>query len=161
MKLVFCPRLQEDEFMLSCVVSKDNAISFPELFDEFTRSLTGHEGGAIVSFTGIVREDAKPRHASEPRTTRIEIDAIDDVSGEILQRIAASIETRPGIVKVVIIHFTGVFDLGEPLVHVFVCAAHRQEAFEALEDSVNAYKRETPLWKKEIYSDGSSEWVRH
>ena len=147
--------------MKSCIIPKENAQSFPELFDAFKQSLQGYMGGAIVSFTGIVRDDAKMRGANEPRTIKVQIDAIEEVSDEMLQRIAANIETRPGIVKVVIIHFTGVFDLGDPLVHVFVCAAHRQEAFTALEDAVNTYKLETPLWKKEIYSDGTEHWITH
>lgn len=147
--------------MRSCIIPKDEAKPFPELYEEFARSLEAHEGGAIVSFTGVVRDDAMNDDVDAPRTIKVEIDAIDDVSGEVLQRIAEDIETRAGVVKVVIIHFTGMFDLGDPLVHVFVCAAHRQEAFEALEDAVNAYKRETPLWKKEIYSNGTSKWIQH
>ncbi|HME55253.1 MAG TPA: molybdenum cofactor biosynthesis protein MoaE [Candidatus Lokiarchaeia archaeon] len=146
---------------MSCTVDKNVARSFPELFEEFKQSLQGYEGGAIVSFTGIVRDDAKNHGANEPRTIKVEIEAIEDVSSEVLQGIVTRIEERPGIVKAVIIHFTGVFNVGDPLVHVFVCAAHRQEAFKALEDAVNAYKFETPLWKKEIYSDGTEEWITH
>lgn len=147
--------------MLSCTLSREIARSFPDLFEEFKQSLPGNDGGAIVSFTGIVREDAKTRDENEVRTVRIEIDAIEDISSQVLQRIAAEIEVRPGILKVVIIHLTGIFELGDPLVHVFVCATHRQEAFKALEDAVNAYKTETPLWKKEIYSDGTAQWIYH
>ena len=153
--------MQEVKTVISCTVPKELAKSFAELFEEFKQSLQGHEGGAIVSFTGIVRDDPKNHGVNEPRTIKVEIEAIEDVSSEVLQGIAARIEERPGILKVTIIHFTGVFELSEPLVHVFVCATHRQQAFKALEDAVNAYKIETPFWKKEIYSDGTARWITH
>jgi molybdopterin synthase catalytic subunit len=147
--------------MKSRTMPKDDAPSFGEIFDEFRSLMQGHEGGAIVTFTGTVRGDPKGHDSGAIKTSRIEIEAIEGVSGEHLQRIAAEVEARPGITKVVIIHLTGTFALGEPMVHVLVSSAHRGEGFKALEDIVNRYKKETPLWKKEIYSDGSSRWISH
>lgn len=142
-------------------MSKDEAPSFGKLFEEFRSSMQGHETGAIVTFTGTVRGDAKDARDEAVKTSQVEIEAIEGVSSEYLQRIAADVEARPGIKKAVIIHFTGTFNIGEPMVHVFVSSAHRGEGFKALEDIVNRYKKETPLWKKEIYSDGSSRWISH
>jgi len=114
-----------------------------------------------VTFTGTVRGDPKAHDAGCTKTRQIEIEAIEGVSSEFLQRIAAETEARPGIHKVVIIHLTGTFELGEPMVHVLINSAHRGEGFKALEDVVNRYKKETPLWKKEIYSDGTGRWISH
>jgi len=140
---------------------KETAPSFSELFEQFKQSIRGHEGGAIVSFTGIVRADPRSPGTTSVQTTGIEIEAIEGISSAALQDIATGIEQRPGIIKVTIVHLTGTFKLGEPMVHVFVCAAHRSEAFKALEDCVNLYKQKTPLWKKELYSDGSTKWISH
>jgi molybdopterin synthase catalytic subunit len=129
--------------------------------DEFTRGLPAGEGGAIVSFTGIVREDRLVDGNDSRMTTGVEIECIPDLAAASLRRITAAIEQRPGIVKAIIIHFSGSFSIGEPLVHVIVCAQHREEGFKALEDAVNQYKQETPIWKKECYSDGSSAWIYH
>jgi molybdopterin synthase catalytic subunit len=115
--------------MKSSIIPRDKAPSFPDLFEQFKQSIRGHEGGAIVSFTGIVREDPKASGTSKPKTTKIEIEAVEDLSASVLQNIAAEIQSQPGIIYVVIIHLTGTFNIGEPMVHVFVCAAHRQEAF--------------------------------
>ncbi len=146
--------------MKSCTMPKEAAPSFGEIFEEFRSTMHGNEDGAIVTFTGTVRGDTKAP-AGSITTSRIEIEAIEGVSSEHLQRIAADVEARPGINKVVIVHYTGIFELGEPMVHVLVSSAHRSEGFKALEDIVNRYKKETPLWKKEIYSDGSSRWISH
>ena len=147
--------------MKSCTMPKEVAPSFGEIFEEFRSTMQGHEGGAIVTFTGTVRGDPKEQHAGGITTSHIEIEAIEGVSSEHLQRIAAEVEARPGINRVTIVHYTGTFELGEPMVHVLVSSAHRDEGFKALEDIVNRYKKETPLWKKEIYSDGSSRWISH
>jgi molybdopterin synthase catalytic subunit len=147
--------------MKSCTVPKREAPSFGEIFEEFRSSMQGHESGAIVTFTGTVRGDTKENHPKGIKTSQIEIEAIEGVSSEHLQRIAADIEAHSGINKAVIIHLTGTFELGEPMVHVLVSSAHRNEGFTALEDIVNRYKKETPLWKKELYSDGSSRWISH
>jgi molybdopterin synthase catalytic subunit len=147
--------------MQSCTMPKETAPSFGQLFEAFRSSVPDHLGGAIVSFTGIVRRDANRKTDRAATTTRIEIEAIEGVSGEHLHQIAHNMEARDGIVKVLIVHLTGSFELGEPMVHVLVCAEHRQEGFKALEDIVNRYKKETPLWKKEWYSDGTFKWIEH
>nr|MDO8116191.1 molybdenum cofactor biosynthesis protein MoaE [Candidatus Sigynarchaeota archaeon] len=139
---------------------KEKAPAFADLFEEFKQSLKSGESGAIVSFTGIVREDMKPA-TQDVTTGSIEIECIEGVADEALQAIASKIEAREGIIKVAIIHLAGEFFIGEPMVHVFVCGAHRQEAFKALEDAVNMYKAGAPLWKKEKYRDGSTQWIRH
>ncbi len=146
--------------MKSRVYLKQEAPDFRALFSEFATSLPDGKGGAIVSFTGMVREDVKPA-THDVTTGSIEIECIEGVADEALQAIASNIEARDGIIKVAIIHLAGEFFIGEPMVHVFVCGAHRQEAFNALEDAVNMYKAGAPLWKKEMYNDGSARWVRH
>ncbi len=146
--------------MKSRVYLKDGAPDFHSLFSEFVASLPKGKGGAIVSFTGIVREDTKPA-TRDVATGSIEIECVEGLANEALQAISSKIEARDGIIKVSIIHLAGEFLVGEPMVHVLVCGAHRQEAFSALEDAVNMYKADAPLWKKERYKDGSARWVRH
>ena len=147
--------------MQSQIVDKRDAMPLDAYMEEFIENLPTGEGGAVLSFTGIVRADSFSDTGESKMTTGIEIECLPDIAATSLLNITAAIEQRPGIVKVVIIHFTGSFSIGDPLVHVFVCARHRQEGFKALEDVVNQYKKETPLWKKECYSDGSSLWIHY
>ncbi len=52
-----------------------------------------------------------------------------------------------------IYHFLGNFNVGEELVHVIVAGSHRGEVFETLELAVERYKKEAPIFKKEIIID--------
>ena len=58
-----------------------------------------------------------------------------------------------------IIHFEGMIKLGMPIVYIVISSIHRKEAFEALEEAIKAYKQRSPVWKKEIYDDGSGTWI--
>ena len=49
--------------------------------------------------------------------------------------------------------------LGMPIVCIVISYEHRKEAFSALEESINAYKQKSPVWKKEIYIDGTGSWI--
>lgn len=122
--------------------------------EAFVASLKEHAGGAIVSFTGIVREDER----GGASTVNVHIECIEEMATTALNSIAATLEAREGVERVFIVHFTGDFQPGEPMVHVLACGVHRHEAFKALQDAVEMYKHGAPLWKKETYDDGSSSW---
>ena len=57
------------------------------------------------------------------------------------------------------VHRTGHLDLGEIAVAVAVSAGHRQEAFAAGQWLIDSLKEQVPIWKKELYADGTTEWV--
>ena len=67
---------------------------------------------------------------------------------------------KHGLLGLRIVHITGYLAIGDPIVYVVISSIHRKEAFGALEDIIHAYKNESPVWKKEIYSDGSEKWIR-
>ncbi|MHA1698459.1 MAG: molybdenum cofactor biosynthesis protein MoaE, partial [Promethearchaeota archaeon] len=95
------------------------------------------------------------------KTSKVIIESIEGAAIKKLNIISSQIEQRDGIFKVLIIHFTGEFNIGEPMVYVFVYGAHRKESFEAIREAITRYKNEVPIWKKEIYSDGTSKWIKH
>ena len=146
--------------MDSFVVSREKARPLADYLETFQQSIEGHEGGAILTFTGIVREDADPVDPAK-NTTAIIIECIEEIASDALNKISREIEARPGILKVTIIHFTGTFSLGEPLVHVLVLGTHRKVAFQGIQEAIDAYKSQAPLWKKEIYSGGTGRWITH
>ena len=111
--------------------------------------------GAILTFTGIVREssvDGKPVRG-------LKIDAYDEVANKSIAKICEEIKQTEGIIDVVIIHLKGEFSLSEDLVHVVVVSAHREEGFKSLRTAVERYKKEIAVWKQELFLDGSSEWI--
>lgn len=66
---------------------------------------------------------------------------------------------RFGILGAACVHRTGLLELGECAVWVGVTAAHRDEAFRACRYIIDEIKVRLPIWKKEHYVDGPSEWV--
>src|SRR6185436_19794491 len=69
-------------------------------------------------------------------------------------------ETRREIpfLKAAVRHRTGHVDLREPTIIIAVSAAHRDEAYRASRRIIDRIKHEAPVWKREIFADGRSEW---
>ena len=113
------------------------------------------EVGSILTFSGIVRNTSKDGKFIRS----LEIDAYEELANQSINKICKEIRKIPGIVDVIIIHFKGVFDITDELVHVIIASSHREEGFKALRLAVERYKKEIAVWKKEVFLDGSSEWV--
>ena len=111
--------------------------------------------GSILTFTGIVRNTSK----NGKLISSLEIDAYEELANSSINKICKEIKEIPGIVDLIIVHFKGVFDIKDELVHVIVASSHREEGFKALRLAVEKYKEEIAVWKKEIFPDGSSDWV--
>ncbi len=115
--------------------------------------------GAIASFVGTVRGETLRGEAVKG----LELDAYDEKADEILEKICTDLKARKGIVDVQIHHFTGKFDLGEDLVYVVVAGGHRKDVFSVLEEAVDRYKKEAPIFKKEYVRNEKGEvksyWV--
>jgi molybdopterin synthase catalytic subunit len=111
--------------------------------------------GSILTFTGIVRNTSK----NGKLIRSLEIDAYEELANKSINKICKEIKEIPGIVDLIIVHFKGVFDITDELVHVVVASSHREEGFKALRLAVEKYKEEIAVWKKEVFPDGSSEWV--
>ena len=113
------------------------------------------DAGSILTFTGIVRNTSK----NGEQIRNLEIDAYEELANRSINKICKEIKEIPGIVDIIIVHFKGVFDIKDELVHVIVASSHREEGFKALRLAVEKYKKEIAVWKKEVFSDGSSEWA--
>ena len=121
-----------------------------------SRHLSG-EVGAIVTFTGVtkaVSEDGRP-------VSRLLVEAYKEQADKVVKKICREVKKKYGVAFVGVYHLVGEFKIGEPIVHVIVASKSRREAFEALTEAVKRYKSEPALWKKEVYSDGSSKWISH
>jgi molybdopterin synthase catalytic subunit len=113
-----------------------------------------HRIGAIAVFIGVVRG-----LSSKGDVEKLEIEAYEEMAEGRLEKICKELENKNGIVAVEIHHFTGEFKVGETLVYVVVAGSHRKEVFEVLREAVERYKREVPIFKKEILKNGESYWV--
>lgn len=120
----------------------------PEL-DRFTAAVTG--AGAVVSFTGIVRDVAAGLSAME----------IEHYPGMTERAVTAMAETacdRWGLSGALVIHRYGHLEAGAPIMMVATAARHRVAAFEAAEFLMDYLKSRAPFWKKELTQAGAK-WV--
>jgi len=109
--------------------------------------------GAIVTFTGTVRDDARGRSV-----VALDYEAYPEAAEKMLAQIGDEIRDSWGIDRVAISHRTGYLTPGEASVVIAVASPHRGEAFAACAYAIERIKEIVPIWKKEHYADGAI-WV--
>ena len=114
--------------------------------------------GAVASFIGTVRESAAVPGNVEKPVTMLDYEAHPTLAASRMEEIAQEATDKWSLGRVVAVHRTGRCSLGEPTVVVACGSAHRAEALEACHWIIDEIKATVPIWKKEIYADGSS-WV--
>jgi molybdopterin synthase catalytic subunit len=110
--------------------------------------------GATVLFLGRVREVNDGR-----AVTGIEYSAYGEMAERELAAIANECASEFGIAHLAIEHRLGLLALGDASIAIAVAHAHRAAAYEASRFVIEEVKRRLPIWKREGYVDGSSEWV--
>ena len=110
--------------------------------------------GAIVLFLGRVRETNDGR-----AVTGIEYSAYGEMAERELAAIANECASAFGIAHLAIEHRLGALALGDASIAIAVAHPHRAAAYEASRFVIEEVKRRVPIWKREGYEDGSSEWV--
>ncbi|MDI3485454.1 MAG: molybdopterin synthase catalytic subunit [Methanolobus sp.] len=109
--------------------------------------------GGIATFTGIVR-----RINDNVETTAIDFEKYEGVADRAIEKICLDMKAKDNIIDVLIHHKTGLIKSGEDIVYIVVAAAHRQELFQTLIDSLERIKEDVPIWKKEFTIEGDF-WV--
>ena len=134
--------------MITALVTKEK-ISMASL----TQSLKTHQAGAVASFSGDVRDNDGDKSVTS-FTYEIHPSA-QSVIDEITHRIAA----KHDVLGVAVAHRYGEIPMGETAFAVVVSAVHRGPAFAACEEIVSVVKSELPIWKYQVFADGTNEWV--
>ena len=101
--------------------------------------------GAITLFIGVVREETKRGEKVE----KLQLEAYEEKTNQTLAEICNDLRKKPGVTDVQIHHMLGEFSPGEDLVYVMVAGSHRQNIFPILQEAVERYKSEAPIFKKE------------
>jgi len=118
------------------------------------RSVRTDACGAVITFAGVVRESSD----DDRPVTGLSYEAHDAMAAAEFERIADEARRRFGACEIAVAHRTGNLKVGEISVLVAVAAAHRGAAFDACEYVIDELKRRAPIWKKEHYARGDSEW---
>jgi molybdopterin synthase catalytic subunit len=114
--------------------------------------------GGLGIFVGTVRLSAAAPEHGDRAVVRLEYEAHPSLAPRRLAEIARGAADRWDLTKVVAFHRTGACDLGEPTVVVCCAAAHRSAALDACRGVIEDIKLTLPIWKREVYADGSS-WL--
>jgi molybdopterin synthase catalytic subunit len=134
--------------MITALVTKEK-ISVGSL----AQSLKTLQAGAVASFSGDVRDNDADKSVTS-LTYEIHPSA-QSVIDEITQRIA----DKHDVLGVAVAHRYGEIPIGETAFAVVVSAVHRGPAFAACEEIVSTVKTELPIWKYQVFADGTNEWV--
>lgn len=111
------------------------------------------EKGAVVVFTGVVR-----KYTGDHVTDHLVYEAYGPMAAAEMARLGARIEEQWPDARVAMHHRVGRLEIGEASVVIAVATPHRGHAFEAARFGIDALKERVPVWKKEVYADGSH-WV--
>ncbi|MCA9042360.1 MAG: molybdenum cofactor biosynthesis protein MoaE [Planctomycetaceae bacterium] len=122
--------------------------------DNVYNLVASKEAGAVVLFLGTVREMTAGR-----QTVALDYDAYPEMAQAQMESLAQETEEKWPIVELAIVHRLGHLELGEISVAVAVSTPHRRDAFEAGQFLIDELKVRVPIWKKENWSDGTTEWV--
>lgn len=112
--------------------------------------------GAITTFTGILREESD---YSDKKVHQMVVESWIEKGNISMNMIATEIGNKFNLLAVRIVHLEGFINIGDPIVFVVLSSIHRKEAFTALEEIIDSYKQKSPVWKKEIYEDGTDKWI--
>lgn len=114
--------------------------------------------GAVAIFIGTVRESPAAPEGGDRSVVRLTYDAHPTLAPEKLRQIADAAASKWELTKVVALHRTGDCPVGEPSVVIACSAPHRGDALDACHWIIDEIKTGVPIWKREVYADGSS-WV--
>ncbi|MGA8847397.1 MAG: molybdenum cofactor biosynthesis protein MoaE [Nocardioides sp.] len=128
---------------------RESALDVSEVLD----SLDEAADGGVTLFVGRVRDhdggrDVRGLDYSAHPTALVR-----------LQEVCALVASRHDVHGVAAVHRTGHLDIGDVAVIIGTASAHRGVAFDASRDLIDTLKDQVPIWKHQVFSDGSDEWV--
>ena len=109
--------------------------------------------GAVITFRGVARKHSRGREV-----VHLEYEAYPEMAEKVMAQIGDEIKAKFPVSAVAIVHRTGVLEVGQASVVIAIAAPHRGEAFAASQYAINRLKEVVPIWKKEIWDDGS-QWI--
>ena len=121
--------------------------------DEVRAAVAGPGVGGIALFVGAVRDSDH-----DQGVTGLSYTAHPSAEAE-LRRVATEIAEKFRVIGVAAVHRVGELAIGDMAVVVAVSCAHRGEAFDACRALIDLLKASVPIWKHQLFADGSSEWV--
>jgi molybdopterin synthase catalytic subunit len=126
----------------------------PLSVDEHAKLVEHAAAGAVATFAGVVRDHDHGRSVREleyvghPTAAAVVAEVVADVVGRF-----------EGVRAVAVSHRVGPLAIGDVALACAVSAEHRGEAFAVCSELVDEVKRRLPVWKRQVFTDGTDEWV--
>ena len=122
---------------------------------EVTAAVADAAAGGTTVFVGAVRD-----HDGGRDVVRLEYTAHPTARAR-LAEVAAEVAAEFDVVAVAAVHRIGALEIGDLAVVSAVSAAHRDTAFEASRALIDRLKQQVPIWKHQVFADGTEAWVDH
>ncbi len=121
--------------------------------NEITQTVIRREAGAVITFTGTVREIT-----GDLKTIYLSYESYEEMALKKLRQIGDEMKGKWGNVECSIVHRIGRLEISDIAVVIAVSTPHRQDAYEASRYAIERIKEIVPIWKKEHMEQGE-EWV--
>lgn len=122
--------------------------------ESLARSVEHNAAGAVVTFSGVVRDHDGGRGVLELEYTG------HPIAQDVIQEVATDIAGRfEGVRAIAVSHRVGMLKIGDVALGCAVAAEHRKQAFNACSELVDEVKRRLPIWKRQVFDDNTEEWV--
>lgn len=125
----------------------------PLSVDDVLKSLDDEASGGLVVFVGRVRD-----HDHGKGVTGLSYSAHPSAL-ERLHEVCARVAEEYDVTGVAAVHRVGDLAIGDLAVVVATTAGHRGSSFEASRALIDTLKAEVPIWKHQLFADGTEEWV--
>jgi molybdopterin synthase catalytic subunit len=137
-----------DSKIVLCAVSSD-----PLDVVAHERAVQVAGAGAHVVFCGVVRELDHGRSV-----TQLDYEGHPGAA-DVLAEIAAEFAAREDVHRIAVSHRIGSLNVGDAALVAAISTAHRAQAFELCAQLVDQVKLRLPIWKRQVFTDGTDEWV--
>lgn len=126
----------------------------------FVKHMSNYEDsncGSTQIFIGKVRKDRASKKENA-YVQRLEYSAYVEMAEKEIDKIIQYTKKRFDVRHIVVKHRIGNVKLAEIAFLVIVFSPHGKEGIQAIEYIIDQVKSKVPIWKKEIYSDGTAKW---
>ena len=134
-------------------VRRADVVDAPITVEDVRALAADASAGAVVTFSGDVRD-----HDHGRSVQWLEYEGHPS-AGTVIAEVAREVAARHAVIAIAVSHRVGPLQIGDSALVAAVSAAHRGEAFAACADLVDEVKHRLPVWKHQVFGDGSDEWV--
>ncbi len=117
------------------------------------KAVTAAAAGAVVTFCGVVRDHDDGRSVVE-----LQYEGHPSAAA-VLAEVAAAVAADPAVYALAVSHRVGPLRIGDVALVASVSTAHRAAGFAACARLVDEVKARLPIWKRQVFADGTDEWV--